>query len=183
MITCYTELNWPQLPKEMVSELIEWSETAEDIHPGKRVHRKYYFQGFAAPDYLNKWVSEHIPLDNSYEVFLQRFIDIDICPIHTDNMRDTSFNYLLCPSDAITCFYDDDNNLIQEVTYKDQVWYHHQSQVKHNVKNINNYRLAVTIFQPIPEEIYMPKYLAKMQAEFETLPFEMQEKIRKEMSK
>jgi hypothetical protein len=177
MTLCYTELEWPQVPEEMEQQLIKWSDTAEDTWPGKKMLGVTFFNHFEAPDYLVDWARKNLPITENHTVILQRFKDIDECPIHKDYMRNTSYNYLLVPSDAETCWYDDDKKLINKTKYKHRVWYHHQSKVFHNVININKYRLAIAIFDPVPPEIYIPQYQATMKAEFESLSPEMQAKV------
>jgi len=177
MKKCYELLDWPKLPEDMEQRLVEWSNTAEDRWPGSKMHGVQFFNHFEAPDYLVNWVKENLPLDDSYTVILQRFFNIDVCPIHKDYMRDYSFNYLLVPSDAETHFYNDDKELIHTVKYDHRQWHRHESKVYHNVTGINNYRLAIAIFKLIPEEIYKPQYMAAMKKEFDSLSPEVQKQI------
>lgn len=157
MIRCYEEMIWPKIPIQLANDLIEYAKTAENIeniknHPAKK---KYFtdkcteatFKQFAATKELEDWVWAHLPITDEYVVRLQEFKNTPACPKHKDTSRANAFNYLLTDDDAITIWFNDDGIKINEVRYKKNVWYYHESTVYHQVVEMT-YRLAVTIFIP-----------------------------------
>lgn len=163
----YQAMDWPQIPKDLVNEIIEYSNTAtniignygvpstltawwmktlQNINP-KEFPRLEHFEG---TDNLKSWVRSNIPVPHDYEIKIQKFSNLSkTSPIHIDAMRKFSYNYLLAPCKAKTNWFDNDFNMVESVQYKQDVWYRHTSDILHNVTEGEPTRIAVTLFKQV----------------------------------
>lgn len=148
-------MEWPSIPEDIITRLLEYSKSAEIIGGRDAAFdfdktAKYpVYSILKVPDYFLKWVETNIQeIDNSYIVGLQRFVGVPAIPIHVDSIRSYAYNNVLTTDNTITCFYDDKKNLIQQVKYNRNIWYYHNASVPHNIINLNTgFRLAATIFK------------------------------------
>jgi hypothetical protein len=147
---CYEHMPWPQLPAELEASLFEWAKEANSVRR-PNAQGKFFDQMESSPE-LDAWARANLPIDDSYTVILQKFVGIVHCPVHKDNIRNFSYNYVLTDDPAVTVFYSDDAEEVDRITYQSKQWYWHNSKVFHGVQNMSTDRLAVSIFQLIPVE-------------------------------
>lgn len=168
----YEEQDWPSLPEGMMSDLISYALEAEKFDYqdlgdqsawSEEVRNEYRScfldQGKAsygivkAPDYLIDWVRENLPLGDEYFVGLQSFDGLFKTPIHKDSIRDHCYNNVLTTNSPTTAFFDDNKKLIDKVRYKQNCWYYHNTDVYHKVTEMRGFRVAVTVFEPLPHRL------------------------------
>jgi hypothetical protein len=141
---------WPQLPKDLELSLFDWALQANSVRKAD-AKGKFFDQMQSSPE-LDSWARINLPIDESFTVILQKFEGIVHCPVHKDNIRDFSYNYVLTDDPAVTVFYSDQAEEIDRITYQPRQWYWHNSKVFHGVQNMATDRLAVSVFQLIPVE-------------------------------
>lgn len=162
MTEYYKKIDWPSVPLDLEKELIEYAATATPIaYPGKPPEeyinriKKYIethkvipsYGHYEGPDSLKKWVRENIPIPETFHIKLQQFSNFIYVPIHVDHVRLFSYNYLFFESKAVTGWFDKDDNLLESVCYEHHKWYKHNSAIPHNVTNIHEKRIAITLFE------------------------------------
>lgn len=78
-------------------------------------------------------------------------------PVHKDTNRHVAYNYIIDPGgdEVYTCFYDDDQNLIEKVNIETGRWHKLDVQTFHNVEGMTRPRIALTVYPP--EETNWPK--------------------------
>jgi len=155
---CFKKMDWPKIPEDISQEAINFAMTARNDdpikdHPAKAdKYQKLFpnakFSQYPVPESLEKWVRENLPITDKFVVRLQEHVNMSMNPPHKDISRKYAYNYLLTEGDAITKWFDDDQNEIACVQYAKNVWYFHESSVYHQVSGMTHDRLAVTIFIP-----------------------------------
>lgn len=164
MFKYYEEKDWPSLPEDMVSSLVEWGLTAPRAIPSKRMKGVPPFSMLKAPWSLREWAIENIPIeiDERWVVTLQRF-NAPHSPFHIDTLRAWSYNCVIYGETAVTHFKDDlEGEIVKSVKYEKNKWYYHNGSKPHGVTGINkhkNLRLAVTMYKLIPTRL-RPQLLA-----------------------
>ena len=151
----YKKLDWPSIPEDMIVDLMYYSKEApiiggRDAAFDSDKQAKYpVYSILEVPKYFKDWVLSSLPdIDSIYIVGLQRFVGVPAIPIHVDSIRSFAYNNVLTTDNTITCFYDNNKNLIQHVKYDRNIWYYHNASVPHNITNLNTgFRLAATIFK------------------------------------
>ncbi len=78
-------------------------------------------------------------------------------PVHKDTNRHVAYNYIIDPGgdEVYTCFYDDDQKLIERVNIETHRWHKLDVQTFHNVEGMTRPRIALTVYPP--EETNWPK--------------------------
>ena len=78
-------------------------------------------------------------------------------PVHKDTNRHVAYNYIIDQGgdEVYTCFYDDDQNLIEKVNIETGRWHKLDVQTFHNVEGMTRPRIALTVYPP--EETNWPK--------------------------
>ena len=78
-------------------------------------------------------------------------------PVHKDTNRLVAWNYIIDQGgdEVYTCFYDDDQNLIEKVNIETGRWHKLDVQTFHNVEGMTRPRIALTVYPP--EETNWPK--------------------------
>lgn len=153
----YTEMDWPVVPDNICEEIISFANSAPNIREARRKGNDDGFTMHDIPDSLREWVKTNLPfIPSDYEIRIQK--SKAYCPPHRDALRSSSFNFVISNDNSTTLWHDVDNNMsvTEFVNYKRRVWYHHQSQIHHSVKNTSEFtRIAITIFkfklQELPE--------------------------------
>jgi hypothetical protein len=139
-------MDWPAIPEDICNELLEYAKTAENVWEAKDTYAD--FEQYAGPESLKQWVYDNLPKGLSgYMIRLQGMPKSTSIVKHKDGLRRSSYNFVLTENSGITNWYDDNDTLVKTVDYKPKVWYHHQSQVTHDVTQINIPRVAVTIYK------------------------------------
>jgi hypothetical protein len=145
----YTEMDWPSVPDDICEEIITYVNTAPNIREARRNGDNDGFTMHDIPDSLREWVKTNLPfITDDYRIRIQK--SRAYCPPHRDALRSSSFNFVVSDDDATTLWHDvnNDMSIIESVVYKKRVWYHHQSQIHHSVKNTSAFnRISVTIFK------------------------------------
>ncbi len=139
----------------MVEELLDYSRSGEILggsdsafNPRNEIIPAYSI--LKSPNYLLDWVKLNIPaITNEYFIGLQRFSGVTSIPIHTDSIRSYAYNNVITPDiGTTTCFYDEEDRLLNRIMYEKNCWYYHNTSIPHNITNLyNKYRVAVTIFK------------------------------------
>lgn len=70
-------------------------------------------------------------------------------PVHKDSDRFVAYNYIIDPGgdEVYTCFYDDDQNLIEQVKIETGRWHRLDVNTFHNVEGMTRPRIALTVWQ------------------------------------
>jgi hypothetical protein len=167
MIKCFEELNWDIVPEELEQLLLDYSKTTVNIdqvkdHPARA--RKFtsllpnaMFSQFLVPKDFERWARKNLPITDQHVIRLQQFKNMPYTARHKDVTRASAFNYLLTDDNATTRWFDESGKEIDRIQYKQKVWYFHESRVFHQVINITQLRLAVTIF--VPEMQHHEKFI------------------------
>lgn len=145
----YTEMDWPSVPDDICEEIINYVNTAPNIREARRNGDNDGFTMHDIPDSLRDWVKNNLPfITDDYKIRIQK--SRAFCPPHRDALRNSSFNFVVSDDDSVTLWHDVNDNMkiTESVVYKKRVWYHHQSQIHHSVKNGSTLnRISVTIFK------------------------------------
>lgn len=131
-------LSLPQLPSELIPDVYE-SLKGTNMFP---VATEQY-KGFRSTDRISKF-TESI-FDFPHYTAIQIIKDFLI--IHTDIFRTTAFNYVIDPGgeDVETCFYDNNDLLIESYRIEPNKWHKLNVQVRHNVVNLVRPRISITV--------------------------------------
>lgn len=158
MTKCFEELNWPVIPEELEQLLLEYSKTAVNVdqvkdHPARAkkftsVFPNAEFSQFSVPEVFEQWARKNLPITDRHVVRLQQHKDMPYGVPHKDVTRASAFNYLLTDDAATTRWFNENGKEIDRIQYKKRVWYFHESRLFHQVINMSQLRLAVTIFVP-----------------------------------
>ena len=146
----HLEMTWPQVPDDICDEVLNFLETSKCLERQIwQVHGGYAaFQMHLAPAVLIEWCNSNLPLNFSEFTIAVQKVEKDTHHIHRDNeIRDSSYNFVITAGGGITKWYDDQRQEIHEFEYAERVWYQHQGRVLHGVTNISPPRISITIFK------------------------------------
>lgn len=135
----YTKLDLPKIPKELILPIKEVLQL-ENIFGGRS---KNYTIHECQPE-LSKYLKELFP---ECTKFRYQTLTKDV-PIHTDRGRDFAINYIIETGgpDAETCWYEDYmQQPIDTVVLPKEEWYKLTVDIHHTVRNITDWRFAVTV--------------------------------------
>lgn len=145
----YKKLDWPALTHEQNNELLSLADSA-NASKNIRTHNywKNTYHRYALPDSINNWCRKHLPIDKGHIIVLQRFFNWNTIPIHSDITRSETFIYLLSKSGPITRWHnDDETTVVNEVCLPQHQWYCIDVKTKHEVINMQEDRIAISIFK------------------------------------
>jgi hypothetical protein len=145
----YLELDWPSIPDEICTQCREYIKEAENVWiPTTRgPSALMFFKQYAAPDFLLEWIYNNILVDlEGFTVRLQ-YAPREIVPAHIDLKRSSNHLYVIDSDDGTTSWLNDAGDIIKSVSYKERVWYAHQSKVLHQVTGMTAGRLGISIFK------------------------------------
>jgi hypothetical protein len=143
--TYYIELDWPKVPNDLCSKLIDHAVIASNCWEGQELYTN--FEQKPVISEAKEWLKNNLPIDlTEYKIRLQIMAG-SFVPIHKDVQRASSFNFVLTDDKSTTHWHDSKGKIIHSVYYEPRVWYHHQTQVPHSVENIQTPRIAITIYK------------------------------------
>jgi hypothetical protein len=148
----YRKSDWQVVPNDLEQECIDYAESDPDgmwIAAKSKSPTKIGYSQFHVPPNVEFWLRENLPIPETYKMCLQQYYGITQGRKHIDVIRASAHNYLLLTGGATTSWFDENNNLIESVEYKPNIWYWHDSSTKHQVTNISSTRLAISVYEPI----------------------------------
>ena len=130
----------PKLPEHLVAEVhASIKENKGTEFPGIESLKDIY-EWIPANDKIQKWCKENISEDVYWAI---QVINKDL-PKHKDVGTESKFNYIIAGGDAVTHFYDDDGQEIENKILKTNEWYILKTSVSHEVTDVNNIRISIT---------------------------------------
>lgn len=142
MIYC-EEVNFlPHLPNDMIDQLSEM-ETYDNVFPDPSVVDTY--ASYVVKDRLQEWSQSLF----DYPVVARWQVSKKDLPVHTDfGIVGFKYHYVLNAGgkNVKTQFWDKDHrNIIYDIVCKPNTWYNLNIDVPHNVVNITEPRIGITI--------------------------------------
>jgi len=138
-------LDLPSIPEELLEpiDVIINKPRKDIIH----ISSDYdFFQTREVSKELENWISSFLKRECiiNYQI-VKKGIDI-----HKDFGRRVAFNYLLDTGGhyASTCFYNEQQQIIDIAIIKPKKWHRLKVDVFHNVKNLHRERVAVSVYIP-----------------------------------
>lgn len=131
-------LNLSKLPDDMISEVYK-SLDGDDIYP----YPIDNYKSFAATQLLQEYTKRLFNFNhNTLVQLIKGHLDI-----HKDLYRTRAYNYIIEPGgdNVLTCFYDNQKNLIESHCIKTHSWHKLTVDIFHNVENLTAPRIAITI--------------------------------------
>lgn len=140
-------LNLPKLPQELIPKVYE---SLKGINRFSIANEQYkLFE--ATKDLVDFTNSIFYFKHNTAVQIIKNFL-----PVHTDVYRSKAFNYIIDEGgdNVMTCFYDDDNNLIESFHIEIHRWHRLNVCVRHNVINLTRPRIGITVhsIEEIPSQ-------------------------------
>ena len=145
MMTYYETVDFiPHIPLELVDSLMD-IETYENVFP--RPERVNVYASYVVQQNLQDWAQAQFdyPVVARYQIIKQDL------PVHTDvGITGGKYNYLLTTGGANvkTRWWDSEDNpqtVLHEVVAQTHVWYNLNIDVLHEVVNVTEPRISVTI--------------------------------------
>jgi hypothetical protein len=140
---CIKNNNLPIIPNELISSLEE-IEKLKNCFPDKDFNHTY--ASYEVPNELDKFLQNFFdyPIVVRYQVIKKKL------PIHIDVNTKAKFNYLIKSggNQVTTRWWDDDKNptkKLQECEMKELEWYYLKVDVPHDISEIENTRISITI--------------------------------------
>lgn len=142
----YKKIEWIDIPTELCSKIITYTNTAQNLATFLKSNRGDYHQ-YEAPEELKDWCKKNLPIDDTYIIRIQKMFNMHRVENHVDIVRDSVYNYLLSPTGPETRWYDAEGNVIETVIFEQYNWYKLITHVTHSVENISTPRISVSVFQ------------------------------------
>ncbi len=141
----YSKLDWPTLPEQFHQELIALSQSATNVRPPGRGNDNYHH--YYLPKHIEEWCRSNLPIDDRYQLRIQRFFGTPYIIKHVDGKRVETCNYVLSPKGPITRWFDKDR-VVESVVFPQHEWYRLKVDVLHDVIKLNPERIAITVHIP-----------------------------------
>jgi hypothetical protein len=131
-------LDLPRLPDELIDEIYKSLEGI-DRFP----YKNDQYKSFEATPPLVEFTQKLFDFEHNTAVQIIK----DHLIIHKDAFRTRAYNYVIEPGGANvqTCFYDDNENLIESHCIELHRWHKLDVSVNHNVINLIAPRIAITV--------------------------------------
>lgn len=146
---------------------IDMDQIYETIYRGKNLHHVptngYY--GIFKPESELENLGELLFDDDSYNSRVHVMWPPRL-PIHKDSNRFVAYNYVIDPGgdEVFTCFYDEDQNLIEKVKIEPFKWHKLNVKTFHNVEGMTRPRIGLTVYPA--EETNWPKPVVNIDYSF-----------------
>jgi len=145
---------------------IDMNQIFETIYRGQNLHHVptngYYgiFKPKGNLEYLGELLFNESYVSRVHVMWPPRL------PIHKDSNRFAAYNYVIDPGgdDVYTCFYDEDQNLIEKVKIEPFKWHKLNVKTFHNVEGMTRPRIGLTVYKA--EETNWPKPVVDIDYDF-----------------
>jgi hypothetical protein len=132
-------LDLPEVPDELIVEVYKSLEGI-DRFP----YKNNQYKSFGATQPLVEFTQRLFNFEHNTAVHIIK----DHLIIHKDFFRTRAYNYIIDPGgdNVQTCFYDDNENLIESHCIEPYRWHEFDASINHNVINLTSPRIAITLF-------------------------------------
>ena len=128
----------PQLPEDLVAE-VHNSISENENHTSKASYGDVY-DWLPANDKIQEWCTNNISKDIYWGI---QVIHSNL-PKHKDIGTITKFNYVITGQQCDTNFYNNEDELIETVILEHEQWYILNTNVTHEVTDVNDVRISIT---------------------------------------
>jgi len=145
--------NIPQIPNDIIDKFTEDEirkipRDFSGVEPPNNVVPKYSLH--TAPQEIKSFLQPYF--DNDVDISFQ-LITQDL-PIHKDFGRTNCYNYIINTGGNVnTVWYDDDLNEIEREIFPNNVWHNITVSTYHNITELTNTRIAITVHTREPDAI------------------------------
>jgi hypothetical protein len=137
----------PKVPEELIISDIQELYKRNNAFTNDRSWDWWYFTTLVDPE-LHDFLQ---PYFNFPVLIYYQLSGVQLTP-HIDSGRTWCYNYTILPGgpDVKTRWYDENDNIVYQVTASLKTWYRLQVDIKHDISPIQSHRLSLSI-QKAPE--------------------------------